>query len=117
MVRTLTFNTARLEALAPMGYSLATDVAEWLVKKGVPFRVAHEITGELVKECESIGIELKDAPDELLAKVSTLLDGSVREVTSVGAAIAARDGAGGTALSQVLEQLLAIRKLAPRREA
>lgn len=117
MVRTLTFNTARLEALAPMGYSLATDVAEWLVKKGVPFRVAHEITGALVKECEALGIELGDASDELLAKVSPHLDGSVREVTSVGAAIAGRDGAGGTALSQVLEQLLAIRKLAPRRDA
>lgn len=109
MVRTLKFNTARMEQLAPLGYSLATDVAEWLVKKGVPFRVAHEITGELVRECEIAGVELADASDELLRKVSDHLDASVREVTTVSSAIAARDGAGGTALPRVREQLAAIR--------
>lgn len=116
MVRTLSFNRERLEQLAPMGYSLATDVAEWLVKKGVPFRDAHEITGELVKACEEAGVELHDAPDALLKKVSKHLAPEVREVTRVTQAIASRDGAGGTSLNQVLEQLLALRKLAPRRD-
>ena len=44
-IATLTFNTARMAELAPQGFSLATDVAEWLVRQGVPFRVAHEVAG------------------------------------------------------------------------
>lgn len=117
MVATLKFNRERLEALAPMGYSLATDVAEWLVKQKVTFREAHEITGELVKFCESQGIELKDASDADLKKISKRLTPEVRQVMSVTSAIASRDGAGGTALPQVLEQLLELRKISPRRNA
>src|SRR5690606_39240609 len=58
MVTTLRFDTARLEELAPQGFSLATDVAEWLVRQGVPFRSAHEIAGAAVRVCERRGIEL-----------------------------------------------------------
>ena len=117
MVATLQFNRERLEELAPMGYSLATDVAEWLVKQRVTFREAHEITGELVKFCEAQGIELKDASDADLKKISKHLTPEVRQVMSVTSAIASRDGAGGTALPQVLEQLLELRKISPRRNA
>ena len=53
MMATLTVNRERMEELAPAGFSLATDIAEWLVKQGVPFRVAHEVAGECVKECEA----------------------------------------------------------------
>ena len=115
MVRTLKFDTNRLEALAPLGYSLATDVAEWLVKQGVVFRDAHEITGELVKACELAGVELHEASDELLSKVSAHLTPEVRSVTQVSNAINSRSGAGGTALSQVDTQLLALRRLSPKR--
>ena len=115
MVRTLKFDTNRLEELAPLGYSLATDVAEWLVKQGVAFRDAHEITGELVKACESAGVELHEASDELLSKVSAHLTPEVRSVTQVSNAINSRSGAGGTALSQVDTQLLALRRLWPKR--
>ena len=117
MVRTLKFNTERLQELAPMGYSLATDVAEWLVKQGVVFREAHEITGELVRACESAGVELHEASDELLASVSSHLSSEVRNVTKVANAIDSRSGAGGTALSQVDIQLLALRKLSPKRDS
>ena len=55
MVATLRFDTERMAQLAPQGFSLATDVAEWLVKRGVPFRDAHEISGALVKLCEERG--------------------------------------------------------------
>jgi argininosuccinate lyase len=115
MVRTLKFNTERLEQLAPLGYSLATDVAEWLVKRGVVFRDAHEITGELVKACEAAGVELSEASDSLLAGVSSHLTAEVREVTQVSTAISSRNGAGGTAQSQVDAQLVLLRKVAPRR--
>ena len=68
MVATMEFDTARLESLAPQGFSLATDVAEWLVRQGVPFRVAHEVAGACVRTCEDRGIELWDLSDEDLAE-------------------------------------------------
>ena len=117
LVRTLKFNIERMEQLAPMGYSLATDVAEWLVKQGVPFRVAHEITGELVRECELAGVELSEASNELLARVSDFLKPELREVTNVKNAIAARNGAGGTASSEVKRQLTQLAKIIARKDS
>ena len=103
MVATLAFDTARMAELAPQGFSLATDVAEWLVKQRVPFRDAHEISGALVKACESQGIGLEDASDELLAQVSPHLAPEVREVLSIEGSVASRTGAGGTAPIRVAE--------------
>ena len=116
MVSTLSFDKQRLEALAPEGFSLATDVAEWLVKQGVTFREAHEITGELVKLCEAHGIELSQLSDADLASVSKYLTPNVKQVLSVSGSIEARNGAGGTASSQVIDQLATLRKLAPHRK-
>ena len=67
MVRTLTFDTERMAELAPQGFSLATDVAEWLVREGVPFAVAHEVAGACVRRCEERGIELHELSDDDLA--------------------------------------------------
>ena len=111
MVATLSFNTERLETLAPMGYSLATDVAEWLVKQGVPFRDAHEITGELVKFCEQHSMQLQEPSDAQLAAISQHLTPAVREVIDVQSAISSRNGAGGTSLSEVDTQLGTLNKL------
>ncbi len=111
MVETLTFNTELLEALAPMGYSLATDVAEWLVKQGVPFRDAHEITGELVRFCEQNNLQLQDPTDEQFAAISKHLTASVREVIDLKRAVESRNGAGGTSLSEVNKQLDALNKV------
>src|SRR5688500_1548286 len=55
LTATLTFDEARLAEMAPAGFSLATDIAEWLVRQGVPFRVAHELAGECVSRAESTG--------------------------------------------------------------
>jgi argininosuccinate lyase len=115
MVATLEFNRDRLESLAPAGFSLATDVAEWLVKQGVPFRNAHEITGAMVLFCEQNGRELHDLTDAELTEISPHLKPAVREGLTVTAAIKARTGAGGTALPGVLSQLIALRKIAPKR--
>ena len=117
MVATLEFNRNRLEVLAPLGFSLATDVAEWLVKKKVPFRDAHEITGKLVSWCEQHKLELHEVADADMAAISPLLTPDVRDVLSVGGSIKARQGAGGTALPRVLEQITALRKIAPKRNA
>ena len=104
MVATMRFDTARMAALAPQGFSLATDVAEWLVKRGVPFRDAHEISGALVRACEERGIGLEDADDALLARVSSRLTPEVREVLTIEGSVASRTGAGGTAPVRVAEQ-------------
>ena len=115
MVATLTFNTERMAALAPQGFALATDVAEWLVRQGVPFRIAHEVSGACVQECEQRGIELWDLSDEDFARISPHLtaakDGSsVRDVLSVAGSLASRDSRGGTAPNRVNDQLTEIRQ-------
>jgi len=105
MVRTLTFDTDRMAALAPQGFSLATDVAEWLVRQGVPFRVAHEVAGACVRVCEERGIELWDLDDADLADISPHLTAGVRSVLTVEGSVASRDAVGGTAPARVAEQL------------
>ncbi|MFZ4117725.1 MAG: argininosuccinate lyase [Rhodoluna sp.] len=113
MVATMQFNTARMEELASAGYSLATDVAEWLVKQRVPFRDAHEITGKLVAFAESNSLELDEVSDLDLAAISSHLTPEVREVLSVSGSIRSRTGAGGTSVPRVLDQISALRKLVP----
>ncbi|MCQ4043486.1 argininosuccinate lyase [Streptantibioticus rubrisoli] len=105
MMETLTINRERMEQLAPAGFSLATDVAEWLVKQGVPFRVAHEVAGECVKVCETEGIELDELTGDQFAAISEHLTPEVRDVLNVHGALAARDGRGGTAPAAVAAQL------------
>ncbi|MGN7799085.1 argininosuccinate lyase [Leifsonia sp. 22587] len=108
MVATLRFHTDRMAELAPQGFSLATDVAEWLVKRHVPFRTAHELSGSLVRVAEENGLELHEVSDEQLAAVSPLLTPEVRSVLSVEGSVASRDGVGGTAPDRVAEQLAAL---------
>jgi argininosuccinate lyase len=112
MVATLRFSTSRLEELAPQGFSLATDVAEWLVGEGVPFREAHEIAGACVRLCEERGIELWDLTDADLTSLSTRLRPPVRSVLTVQGSIASRSATGGTAPQRVAEQLDAVRGVA-----
>ncbi|HET7068827.1 MAG TPA: argininosuccinate lyase [Nocardioides sp.] len=109
MIATLTFDTARLTELAPRGFSLATDVAEWLVRAGVPFREAHEIAGAAVRRCEELSCDLPDLTDEQLAEVSASLTPDVREVLTVAGSVGSRDGRGGTAPLRVGEQLAELR--------
>ncbi|MEU8826863.1 argininosuccinate lyase [Streptomyces sp. NPDC048636] len=109
MMATLTVNRERMEELAPAGFSLATDIAEWLVRQGVPFRVAHEVAGSCVKECELSGIELDQLTDEQFAKISPHLTPEVRSVLNVPGALASRSGRGGTAPSAVAVQLAEVK--------
>ncbi|MEU0932731.1 argininosuccinate lyase [Embleya sp. NPDC005971] len=109
MIATLTFHRERLAELAPAGFSLATDIAEWLVRQGTPFRVAHDVAGACVKYCEPRGLELWDLTDEQLAEISPELTPQVRSVLTVAGSVASRDGRGGTAPVRVAEQLAEIR--------
>jgi argininosuccinate lyase len=105
MVSTLTFDRDQLERLAPMGFSLATDIADWLVRRRVPFAEAHEIAGACVRRCEDAGIELKDLSADDLAEISPHLTSAVRSVLTVAGSVDSRSGRGGTAEARVREQL------------
>jgi argininosuccinate lyase len=117
MTATLTFDTARMAQMAPAGFSLATDIAEWLVRQGVPFRVAHEAAGQCVALAESSGRELDELTDAELAGISPELIPAVRDVLTVDGSLASRDGVGGTAPVRVAEQLDRLRaRIAADRE-
>ncbi|WP_034272164.1 argininosuccinate lyase [Haloechinothrix halophila] len=110
MVGTLTFHTERMAELAPAGFTLATDIAEWLVRQGVPFRVAHEASGECVRVAESRDVGLDELTDDELAAINLALTPAVREVLTVAGSIASRDAHGGTAPARVAEQLGRVEK-------
>ena len=114
LVGTLRFDVDRMAALAPAGYTLATDVAEWLVRKGVPFRVAHEAAGAAVRVAESRGVGLDELTDDELAGISADLSPQVRAVLTVAGSVAARSARGGTAPAQVTRQLGLVRDDAAR---
>ncbi|WP_081737642.1 argininosuccinate lyase [Arthrobacter sp. H41] len=105
MIATLTFNTERMAALAPQGFALATDIAEWLVRQGVPFREAHELSGAAVRVAEGRGVELWDLTDAEFAAISEHLTPAVREVLTVEGSLASRNSQGGTAPAAVARQL------------
>jgi argininosuccinate lyase len=108
MVATLRFDVDRMASLAPAGFTLATDIAEWLVRQGVPFRVAHEAAGACVRAAESRGVGLEDLTDEEFAAISPSLTPDVRSVLTVEGSIASRNAHGGTAPVRVREQLDAL---------
>lgn len=110
MISTMRFHGDRMRELAPQGFSLATDIAEWLVKRHVPFRDAHEISGACVRLAEERGVELDGLSDADFASVSSALTPEVREVLTVYGSIATRDGRGGTAPARVAEQLAELRE-------
>ncbi len=109
MVATLRFDTIRMSTSAPEGFALATDIAEWLVRRGVPFRDAHEIAGACVREAESRGVELWDLEDEVLAVISADLTPEVRDVLSLEGSVSSRASFGGTAPARVREQIAEVR--------
>ncbi|MCI1983741.1 MAG: argininosuccinate lyase [Bifidobacteriaceae bacterium] len=110
MIATMKFDKDRLEQEAPTGFALATDIAEWLVKNGVPFRHAHELSGECVRIAESRGVELWDlTDDDFIAAFADFLPSvlapKVREVLSAQGSVDSRNGVGGTAFARVSEQI------------
>jgi argininosuccinate lyase len=105
MVSTMRIDTDRLASSAPDGFALATDVAEDLVRRGVPFREAHEAVGRLVAWCAAHNCELTDVDDAQLIEISPHLKPDVRAVLSVRGALAARSARGGTAPARVGDQL------------
>ena len=109
MIATMRVDVDRLAAAAPEGFALATDVAEDLVRRGVPFREAHEAVGRLVAWCAQHNCDLPDVDDAQLADLSPHLTPDIRSVLSVRGALDARSARGGTAPERVAEQMAELR--------
>ena len=101
MLTTLKFNKGRMYQAAGEGFSNATDVADYLVKKGVPFRTAHRIVGELVLGCCDKGLSLGQLTIEDYRRVSPVFQEDILEVIKPENCVAARNIPGGPAPEQV----------------
>jgi argininosuccinate lyase len=112
LVATLRLDTARMAAQAPAGFTLATDVAEWLVRHGVPFRDAHEAAGACVRAAERRGVGLDGLTAAELSGAHPALTPQVHSVLTVSGSVTARNGYGGTAPERVAEQLREVRACA-----
>jgi argininosuccinate lyase len=105
MVATTDFDREKMAAAAPTGYSLATEIADYLVRKNVPFALAHEAAGKCVALCEKSSRQLHELNDEEFTSIHPSLDGGVRAVLTVAGALSSRTTAGGTAPALVTEQI------------
>ena len=105
MVATTDFDREKMAAAAPTGYSLATEIADYLVRKNVPFASAHEAAGKCVALCERSSRQLHELNDGEFTSIHPSLDGGVRAVLTVAGALSSRTTAGGTAPALVTEQI------------
>ncbi len=105
MFASLTFNTGAMRSGASRGFTNATDAADYLVKKGVPFRTAHEIVGALVLSCIERSIAIEDLSLEELREFSDAFDEDVFEAISLEACVAGRKLPGGPAPEAVLTHI------------
>ncbi len=105
MFETITFNTENMYKSALCGYTNATDAADWLVKKGIPFREAHEITGRLVLYAIKKKARLEELTLDELKSVSPVFDETIYKAISVEACVNARNLPGGPAEEAVLRQI------------
>jgi argininosuccinate lyase len=105
MVATAKFNETNISQGAHLGFALATEIADYLAKKSIPFAEAHEIAGKCVRFCESAKKELHELTNEELAAIHPELKSDVRDVLTVSGAIASRTSSLGTSKTSVTEQI------------
>ena len=105
MVATTDFDREKMALAAPTGFSLATEIADYLVRKNVPFATAHESAGKCVALCEKSSRQLHELSDDEFKTIHPSLDGGVRDVLNVAGALSSRTTAGGTAPALVVEQI------------
>jgi argininosuccinate lyase len=116
MLPVIMFKRERLSAVAAEGFSTATDMAEYLVRKGLPFREAHETTGRVVRYAIEKGKDLHSLALDELKRFSPLFGGDVFPVLDARASVEAKKSYGGTASSEVRMQLQRLRKAASKRK-
>ncbi len=105
MIATMTINKDAMAAQAKKGYLAATDVADYLAKKGLPFRKAHEVVGHLVLLCDKRGCDLDDLTLEDFKAESDLFEADITQALNLEAIVAARTTYGGTGNAAVADQL------------
>jgi argininosuccinate lyase len=105
MIATMFVDRDRLRAQSTLGFTLATEVADWLARGGMPFSEAHEVTGALVRYCEERDMDLPDLTPADLGAVDPRLTSDVLPFLTPEAAVAARSGYNGTAPARVAEQI------------
>ena len=101
----ITVNAAAMEAAVKKGYATATDLADYLVKKGLPFRDAHEVVAHAVKTAQGLGVDLSELPLETLQKFDSRIEADVFGPLSLQGSLNARNTLGGTAPAQVRLQI------------
>jgi len=107
MVATTEFDREKMALAAPMGFSLATEIADYLVRANVPFAHAHEAAGKCVALCESSSRQLHQLTDAEFSAIHPELKGDVRDVLTVHGALASRASSGGTSPGSLKEQIKA----------
>lgn len=113
VIRTLRVNPAALRAALDASM-LATDLADYLVRRGVPFRDAHRLVGELVKLAETRGVALADLPLDEYKKIAPQFDADVKDVFDFARALAAREISGGTGPNAVRAQIARAKEILDR---
>jgi len=111
LLQTATFRPARMEAATHGDFSTATDLADYLVRRGLPFREAHGVVGRIVRWCEENGKTLEDLDAAALHGFSEQFQPGAEELVKVSGSVAARDSAGGTSPEQVERQLAQAKNL------
>ena len=110
MIETAQFNSTAISKGAADGFSLATEIADFLAKKQIPFATAHEVAGECVKYCEKNGIELDQLSDAQLLAIHPALTGEVKAFLNVKGAVASRTSSMGTSQKSVTAALAQLKK-------
>jgi argininosuccinate lyase len=105
----ITVKPDNMRAAALQGYATATDLADYLVKKGLPFRDAHEAVARAVRACDDLKIDLADMSLDQLRQFSPLIEQDVFAVLTLEGSVAARDHVGGTAPNQVRAAIARVR--------
>jgi argininosuccinate lyase len=111
LLASLTFRTERMRQAAGEHFATATDLADYLVRKGLPFREAHEVVGRVVLHASRSGARLEGLPLEELRRFSPLIEADVKDVLGVEASLRARAVTGGTAPAAVARALATARAL------
>ena len=105
MIQELRVNAVRMRAAAAGGYSTATDVADYLVRKGLPFRDAHEVVGKSVAYCVATNKDLPDLTLEEWRSFSDRFDADIADAITLEASVNARSAIGGTAVERVRAEI------------
>ena len=106
MIATTEFDREKMALAAPTGFALATEIADYLAKKAVPFALAHEVAGKCVAICEATDRQLHQLTNAEFLELHPQLDGGVREILTVHGALNSRTTQGGTAPALVAQQII-----------